>query len=50
MSFVSVMDPGLFLNNGWPHIVETEAEVSHSLTALHLSLSKLSVEGFALKC
>src|SRR4029434_10777486 len=33
------MDPGLFLNNGWPHIVETEAEVPHILTAFHLSLS-----------
>ena len=43
-------DPGLFLNNGWPHIVETEAEVPHILTAFHLSLADLSTVGFALKC
>src|SRR4029434_5560655 len=33
------MDKGLFLNNGWPHMVETEAEVPHILTAFRLSLS-----------
>ena len=47
---LSVMNQVLILNNGWSHIVETEAEVPHILTAFHLRLSKLSVVGFALKC
>lgn len=32
-----------------PHIVETEAEVPHSLTALHLSLSDFPLEGMSAK-